>query len=139
MLTKKINLLIIATLILLPVACSSAPNMKEGMWEITTSMNMGGMSMPAVTTKQCLTKKDMVPQQKTEGQTCSMSKKKVTGDTVSWTLVCTQDDGSKSESQGQITYQGTTMSGSVTAKISGGPMAMTFTSNFKGHWLGACP
>ena len=61
------KLLAISVILLAAVSISfadSVPNMQEGTWEITTTMEMQGMttSMPPVTYTQCLTKKDLVPQ-----------------------------------------------------------------------------
>ncbi|MEN8141166.1 MAG: DUF3617 domain-containing protein [Thermodesulfobacteriota bacterium] len=138
--TTSAKFFVAAALAIMLAGCSSGPNMKEGEWELKTSMKMGGMAMPALVTKQCLTKKDIVPQDNKESDQCTLTEKKVKGDTVSWTMVCNPEGGGgKSESHGEITYNDTTMSGTVTMAVSGGPIKMDMTSEISGRWLGKCP
>ena len=65
-------------------------NMQEGKWEITTKTEMVGMSMsmPPMTRTQCLTKKDLVPQDSQQGSECKITDTKVVGNTVTWTIKC---------------------------------------------------
>ncbi|RME65822.1 MAG: DUF3617 family protein, partial [Nitrospirae bacterium] len=67
----------------------AGPNMKEGLWEITTEMQMPGMpmAMPGQTFRQCIDKKHMVPSQK-NGK-CKMLSQKTKGSTVTWHMRCT--------------------------------------------------
>ena len=111
--------------------------MKEGLWEITSKTEMPGMpfAMPATTFKQCITKKDLVPQGKnTSQQSCKMIDNKISGNTVTWTMICDQG-GTSSKSTGKISYNGTTFSGEMKMQTSnpraGGMMDITTTMTGK--------
>ncbi|MEW6570287.1 MAG: DUF3617 family protein [Nitrospirota bacterium] len=110
-------------------------NMKEGLWEITMSMEMPGMpmKMPPQTHTQCLTKKDMVPQKEEPNQECKMIKHDIKGDTVAWVIECKTREGT-AVSNGKVTYKGNAFEGVVKVKHAG----MEMTQNLKGKWIGQC-
>ncbi|GAB4247267.1 MAG: hypothetical protein OHK0028_24550 [Deltaproteobacteria bacterium] len=137
-------------------AATAAVDMKEGEWEIVseTSMSMGGMSMPGMTSKvtHCLTREDPVPASEKE-KDCRMEKMKVSGNTVSWRVVCKDGEG-----EGEITYRGTSYKGTFRMKTTGGGEGtkrrpsrrraaegtdddgpMTMTMKLSGKYLGPCP
>jgi hypothetical protein len=109
---------------------------KEGLWEITSKMEIPGMPvpMPPVTFKQCLTKQNPVPHQSQSGQDCQTKNIKTKGNTVSWEMVCDSPEG-KMKSSGKITYQGDRFNGVVMTDIPGqGQMKMTMA----GRRIGEC-
>ena len=112
-------------------------NMKEGLWEITSNLEIVGMGMhmPPTTYTQCLTKNDMVPKDQEESQ-CRITDQKVSGNTVTWSMQCT-GEGSMSM-VGKITYSGNTLQGTttMTADNPGGPMKMINT--ISGKRIGEC-
>jgi len=118
-----------------------AIDMKEGMWEHTMEVKMEGMSgVPAMpfTTKQCMTKKDLVPQSSENKENCKILEQKITGNKVVWKAKCTEKD-SVIESEGDVTYNGTTYSGSQKTKITEkGGQVMTSTAKMKGRRIGDC-
>jgi hypothetical protein len=122
---------------------NASAEMKEGQWEITTKAEMKGMpfAMPATTMKQCLTKQDMVPKpdKQQKGQECTMKDQKVTGDTVTYTIECTNAKGTMVTS-GKMTYKGDSFDGTsdTTIKNKGQP-EITMTSTMSGKYLGPCP
>lgn len=71
----------------------SAPNLQEGPWEITSEMEMMGMTMPAVKHKQCITRDNAVPDSAQQDQECKMVNTSVDDDTVSWNMVCESPEG----------------------------------------------
>jgi hypothetical protein len=79
-----------------------AIEMTEGEWEIVseTSITMGGMSMPGMTSKEtyCLTREDPVPATEKD---CKVVDHKVVGNKVTWHIVCKEGEG-----EGEITYAG---------------------------------
>ncbi len=135
--------IIVCVFVLVSNACGGGVNMKEGEWEITSEASIkgmpGGMSMPAtppMTYKQCLTKKDLVPQGKSQqNQQCKMVKKNISGNTVSYTMEC-DTPGGKITQTGKITYKGDSFQGTFTTKIPQGGMEMTGKMN--GRRIGAC-
>jgi hypothetical protein len=133
---KEMSGLLMVLVLLVCFACAPAgPNMKEGQWEITTTMEMTGMPMqfPAQTHTQCLTGTDLVPQKIEEGQNCKMIKQDVTGDTVTWVMECETSDGT-ALFNGHVTYQGETFEGVITMKQ--GDTEITMTQS--GKWIGQC-
>jgi hypothetical protein len=125
----------IVPMFLAPNNVAKAQNMKEGLWEITTTMEMPGMptQMPPQIHRHCLTKKDMVPQKEDPNQDCKMTSHSVNGDTVTWVVECKTDEGT-AVSNGKVTYRGDTFEGVMKMKHAG----MEMTQNLKGKWIGPC-
>jgi len=115
----KTNIIVAAVLILGSAslcAASGEPNLRDGMWEITTSMEMPGMpaAVPPVKSTQCITKKNAVPQaQDLQNQDCTMSTPSISGNTVTWTVDCKGEDGPV-KGTGKITYNGDAFDGTLT-------------------------
>ena len=131
---KKIGFLLVMVFGLLFLTdISSAQNMKEGLWEITMTMEMPGMpmKMPPRTWTQCLTKKNCVPQE--EDKDCKVIKSEVKGDVFTWVIECKTREGTTTGS-GRTVYKGDTFEGVVKMKQGG----MEITQNLKGRWLGKC-
>jgi len=118
-----------------------AIDMKEGMWEHTMEVKMEGMpGVPAMpfTTTQCMTKKDLVPQSSENKENCKILEQKITGNKVVWKAKCTEKN-SVIESEGEVTYSGTSYSGSQKTKITEkGGQVMTSTAKMKGRRIGDC-
>ena len=119
-------------------------NMQEGNWETTMEVKMEGLPfpMPSMTSKvtQCITKKDLIPKTAKKDQQCDIKEQKITGNKVSWTMVCV-DKNSTMESEGEITYDGNSYQGTVkskTIKKDKPGQAMTSTVQMKGRRLGPC-
>jgi len=115
-------------------------DMKEGLWEITTRMEMTGMpmQMPPMTHTQCITKDNMVPQ-KTEDNECQLIQSNTKGNTFYWTMKCESSKGTVI-SKGKVTYRGTTFEGIIETTIndpSQGKMKMT--NYLTGRRIGECP
>ncbi|MEN8256367.1 MAG: DUF3617 family protein [Thermodesulfobacteriota bacterium] len=122
------------------VACSGGgPDLEEGMWEITTEVNMPGMPMkiPAMVYRQCLTKDDVVPKQGSANQEiCTYSSPKVKGNTVSWSMEC-KSPGGKTKSETEITYRGASFDGTMTMSMSGA-VEMSGENTISGRRIGEC-
>jgi hypothetical protein len=114
----------------------ATPNIEEGLWEITSKMEMEGIpfAMPASSHKKCLANKDLVPQKEEEGQKCKVKKRNVKGNTVEWEMDC-KGRGGKMNSKGEVTYSGTSMKGTMLISVEGQPpMKNTMT----GKRIGPC-
>ena len=119
------------------ISCAdSGPNMKEGLWEITTKMQMQGIEMPPVAHTQCITKNDLVPQGSQQpGQECEITDVKKSGNTVTWTMKCTGQGGNVIGA-GEITYSGDSFKGTMAITM---PQAnMEMTSQLSGKRIGKC-
>ena len=102
------------------VFAGSEPNMQEGMWEVTSRVEMPGMpvAMPPAVHTQCLTKKDFVPRGDRNSQGCTISDTVMSGDTASWEMVCNTPGGT-TKGSGSIKYMGDRFEGSVTMTVPG--------------------
>ena len=90
-------------------------NMKEGLWEITSKASIQGMpfDMPPTTYTQCLTKENIIPQEQNQAQQeCKLIDSDISGNTVTWSMTCSQN-GMISNISGKISYKGTTMDGTM--------------------------
>ena len=114
---------------------ASGPNMKEGLWEITSTMKMQGMNMPSHTHTQCITKNDFVPKSSQPGQECTISDYKIEGNTVTWTLKCSTQGG-EMNGTGRITYMGDSFEGTMNMTMPGSGAGVT--THMTGRRIGEC-
>jgi len=118
-------------------------NLHEGLWEITTKMEMQGMpmKMPARKHTQCLTKKNMlktmVPKEQDKKEECKITDQKISGNTVTWIMKCSGKDAM--EMTGKTTYHGDTFEGTITM-ISNDPEEgkMKMINHISGRRIGEC-
>lgn len=129
----KRGVYIIAILLFLFSAAlsSAAPNMEEGLWEMTTTVDMPGISSKSFTHTTCLTKEKAVPQTAESG--CTIKDVKAQGNTVTWTVVCKEGT-----SIGKVTYAGTTMEGFTETTVKTNGNTMTMKSRMKGKRIAPC-
>ena len=135
----KTKLPVVIGVLLLPATLFAAPSpMQEGLWEISTAMNMPGMpyKIPPTKVTHCYTKEELkdnkkvVPQQKND---CKITDMTNSGSKVTWKMVCTGKNASKGE--GEIIYKGATAyEGSMKMETQG----MVMTSKYKARRLGDC-
>jgi hypothetical protein len=111
--------------------CFAAPNMEDGLWEITTTIDMPGMPSRSFTNTSCLTKEKAVPQ--TTESSCTLKDVKTEGNTVTWAMVCKE-----STSKGKVTYARTTMEGTFETTVKSDGQTMTMKSTMKGKRIGPC-
>jgi hypothetical protein len=76
----------------IPVSASS--QMREGKWEITSSMDMPGMptKMPPTVIQHCYTKEDVKDEKKivaNKNKDCAVTDMKKSGNKVTWKMQCT--------------------------------------------------
>lgn len=123
-----------ALLIIVPVYAADL-NIKPGLWQWTTTMEMPGMpfAVPPVTYSSCITKKDLVPKQPKEDKNCKVLDNKITDSSVQWKMVC-KGNGGQVVSDGKISYSGSTAKGEIKIVTQG----MTMTSKISGQRTGAC-
>ena len=133
---KEMSGLLMVLVLLVCFACAPAgPNMKEGLWEITTKMEMPGMPMqfPPKTNTQCLTQTDLVPQNVEASQNCKVVTQEIKGDTVTWVMECETSEGT-AVFNGHVTYKGETFEGVMTMKEG----STEITQTMSGRWIGEC-
>jgi hypothetical protein len=113
-------------------------DMDPGLWEITSQLEAPDMpmSMPATTVKQCITEEDLVPQSNTAESGCEVFNIKTSGNTISYKMKCSAG-GNDSVSSGVLTYNGSTMKGTIKMEVSG-RAAMQMTTKLSGKRIGPC-
>ncbi len=123
-----------------PDARAANVNVHEGKWETTMEMKMEGMNfpIPPVKATQCITKDDLVPKEKEKEDKCKVKNQKITGNTVTWSMEC-EDRGTKTESQGEITYTGEGYHGTMRMKSTDkSGQTMVATGKMTGRRVGPC-
>ena len=123
-------------------AHAQAPNLKEGMWEITAKMDMPGIpaGMPPQTIRQCLTKKDlenpqrMAPTGPDKG--CQVSDYRMQGNTATWSLAC--KGGDEIRGSGSMTFSGTSYTGVTKMSMNQGGTTHNMTMLYSGKHVGDC-
>ena len=138
MIKKTVMLVVVFSIALcLGTAFAAGPNMKPGKWEITTQTEMEGMAMsiPPITHTQCIKGDELVPQSQEANQECQVTDIKTSGDTVSWKIVCSGQNGGM-EGTGEVTYKGDTMEGTMDMVIQGAGMQVK--NKISGKRIGDC-
>ncbi|MEO8059167.1 MAG: DUF3617 family protein [Burkholderiales bacterium] len=136
---KKIGALAV-TLALPALAAAAGAARQEGNWQVTVKMEMVGMpmAMPPITTNQCVTNKDLVPDMSQRDQNCIVREQKVEGDTVSWRMQCKSKDGTM-DGQGKIKYADTAYEGEMQMTMTQpGHPPMNMKYAMKGKHTGPC-
>ena len=138
------KLLLAGFFVITGVTFSSAgagPNIHEGNWEITSTMEMEGMPAGGAAPMkyaQCLTSKDAVPKNPDTIKGCTIKNMKAEGSTVTWTMRC-EEQGATIDGSGTVTYSSDTMQGTIKMTLNdpeGGKMQMT--QRMSGTRIGAC-
>lgn len=133
------TLILTVLLTLLFSATATADNdVNEGLWEITTKLEIEGMSMTMapMTNTQCITKDMLVPKSDQPGQECEITNQKIAGNTLTYDMECSGPGGSM-KGHGEATYTGDTMTGKMEMNMpSQGDMKMT--AKMSGKRIGPC-
>jgi hypothetical protein len=132
MLKKLFLLALVLAVWASPTLAGSEVDFNPGLWEVTSQIEMPGMTMPATTTQQCLKQHDPVPQSG-RNQDCTLSDVKISGNTVTWKVVCSGEEG-RTTGQGAVTYSGNSFQGTVEMQSQGMDMIM----HMKGRRIGDC-
>jgi len=145
---KKTTLIL--SLILLPGAFASevyaaGSNMKPGLWEITTTMDMPGMpmTMPPMTHTRCYTKNDtedakkVAPSAPRKDENCELKDHRVTGNKVTWSVQC---QGKRAGSgTGEMVLQGDSYEGTIKmTSVDPRRGEVKMTQHNKGKRVGDC-
>lgn len=121
---------------------SEMPDIKEGLWELTSTAEMTGMpmAMPPMTTtsKECMSKKNAIdPRTMLKNQNCDIQDLKIESNSASWTMSCNQQ-GVQMTGDGKIDYQHESFSGIFNMNMKGAGGAMTIVTKTSGRYIGTC-
>lgn len=136
---KKICVSLFLLYLFFAVVPAWALDLNPGLYAITVKTEMQGMpmQMPATTMNQCITEQDPVPNSSPDVQGCDMEDMNVSGNTVTYSMICEQQ-GMKSESSGETTYNGDSFRGKTTTTLNQAGGAMLMTSEISGQRIGEC-
>jgi hypothetical protein len=133
---KKIVLAVLFALVL-PVPGFAADTMRDGYWELTTTMEMPGMPMKMAPTKanHCYSKEDVKDQKKTitTDKNCTVTDLKQSGNKVSWKMKCTGNNAGVFS--GETVYKADAYDSTMKMQTQGQTMNM----KIKAKRLGDCP
>jgi Protein of unknown function (DUF3617) len=120
------------------LAIAAGTPMKEGLWEITSTMEMPGMPYqpPPTTFRHCYTREDLRDEKqvlpKQQGD-CKVADMKRNGSRIAWKVTCTGEH--KGTGEGEIIFRGdTAYEGSMKFAMD----EMKMTSRYKARRIGAC-
>ena len=133
---KKVVIVILFALAL-PVTSFAADMMRDGYWELISTMEMPGMpmKMAPTTIKHCYTKEDVKDQKKTitRDKNCTVTDLKQSGNKVTWKMKCTGKNAG--EYSGETVYKGDAYDSTMKMQTQGQTMNM----KVKAKRLGDCP
>lgn len=127
---------------LLVAACPAvlaATGMQPGLWEITTTVDMESMKMPAGAMRQCITQADVADGKGTlpKDDKCEVYDIQMQGNRTSWKMRCKGPEALSGS--GNITYSGTSYAGTMQMSMKGdGGKPMQMTHNYAGRRIGDC-
>lgn len=142
---RYVTTCVLAAAVLSGGAHAAAPNMKDGLWEITVKTDMPGMpaGMKPQVVQQCITKKDLEDPRKTapsggdpKDSRCQMTDYKMQGNTATWNMACKGEDAMTGS--GSVTYGGTSYSGTNKMTMKRGGKDQTVTMQYAGKHIGDC-
>lgn len=121
------------------IATAASAQGPDELWEITTKVDMAGMSMPGQTTKMCKPKGDRDPTkmgEKDKNSDCKMTDLKQSGNRSTWKMVCTKPE--PMTGTGDVTYSGDKYDGTIkmSGKMDGESFSMTQV--ISGRKVGNC-
>jgi hypothetical protein len=119
------------------VATANALELKEGLWEMSSKIEMKGMpvKMPVQKFKQCITKDKAVPIDTQEkDMKCKVVEQKISGNTIYWKIICKDKEG-ETVITGKGTYKSDKFEGETKIKTQDGTEMIQHIS---GEWIGKC-
>jgi len=130
------TLITVLAVLLVPAATLAADTINEGLWEITSQMEMPGMpmKMPPTVMKHCYTKNDVSDLKNiiSRDKNCVVTDLKTSTNKVSWKMKCTGENAA--------TMTGETVFGndSYTSVMKMNSHGQKMTMKVKGKRLGNC-
>jgi hypothetical protein len=137
----KKNVIVLAAVAFVALSCISvfaASEMREGMWEITSSIDMPGMpvKVPPTVVRHCYTKDDVKDPKKvvaSKNSDCTVTDMKKSGSKVTWKMQCTGK--SKGTFSGETVFGNDSYESTMNMQSEGRSM----TTKSKARRVGNCP
>jgi hypothetical protein len=115
----------------------AASPMQPGLWEITGTMEMPGMSMPPMKTTQCIKDADNTDSIIPQTQDCTIQNQSMVGNTVRWSMQCRQGNSTMTGT-GEITMGASSYQGVTQMTMQDGGERMQMTTRYTGRRIGNC-
>lgn len=132
---KSVIFLLLALAV--PGVCCAADTMREGYWELVSTMEMPGMPMkiPPTTVKHCYTKEDVKDQKRTitTDKNCTVTDMTKTGSKVTWKMKCTGNNAGTFN--GETVFKGDAFDSTMKMQSESRTMNMKINA----RRLGDCP
>jgi len=116
-------------------------NVVDGYWDtfVTIRVQGGVLPVPVIKSSKCISHQDPLPNSAQSNMHCQISDQMITGNDVSWRLLCADNKG-RMEGQGKITYAGETFSGGMDISVAenGGGRQMKMQYVMRGNRVSAC-
>jgi hypothetical protein len=129
--------IVVLSILALPIATFAADTMREGYWELVSTMEMPGMPMkiPPTTMKHCYTREDVKDPQKTisTDKNCTVTDFKQSGNKITWKMKCTGKNAGTFS--GETILKGDSYDSTMMMQTQGQTMNM----KIKAKRLGNCP
>ncbi len=136
---KLKHMFAVFVLVSLPTTILAADGIREGMWEITTKMEMPGMpmEMPPTTIKHCYTKEEVKDQKNmiNRDKNCTIIDFKKYVNKVSWKTKCTGKNAGMFS--GETVFTGDSYESVMTMQLDANKSHSAM--NMKGKKIGDCP
>lgn len=118
---------------------NAGPDVREGMWKITSQVLMSGMpiEIPSMTRTECINKQSLDPEVLLKDYNCQFNQTSARSNFYSWTMSCDQQ-GIKMNGTGELTYQNTSFNGNFDMEMSGGAGPIKMSTSITGEYIGAC-
>jgi hypothetical protein len=133
---KKI-LVVLLSALAFPVASFAADTMRDGYWELITTMDMPGMpmKMPPTKMKHCYTKEDVKDQKNTVStdKNCTVTDYKLSGNKATWKMKCTGKNAG--DFSGETIFKGDAYDSTMKMQTQGHTMNM----KIQAKRIGNCP
>ncbi len=126
----------------LNAAEDTMPDIKEGLWELTSNAEISGVNMAippmSTTSKECMSKKTaMDPKTMLKNQNCDIQDLKIQSNRATWKMVCNQQ-GIQMTGDGSIDYQHESFTGVFNMNMQGAAGGMKIVTRTTGRYIGAC-
>ncbi len=133
----KMIAIAILSIMVLPATIFAADTMRDGKWELITTMEMPGMpmKMPPSKVEHCYTKEDVKDQKKaiSTDKNCTVTDFKQSGSKVTWKMKCTGKNSG--DFSGETVFKGDSYDSTMKMVTQGHTMYM----KVKAKRIGNCP
>jgi len=138
--------LAVASLFLVPaLAYADTPNIQPGEWEYENVTTFeGDMDIPeqSHTTTECVTQEDiddgLVTPDESDMGDCEITEQSVSASSMTYTMVCVDEQGSEMEMSAQMDFMGDRASGVITGTLESAMGRIDVHTTMEGRRIGDC-